>query len=47
MFDFEHVLRGLRRTPPGYVFDMLNGTEPDPGLADLVAGVAIVTIRRS
>lgn len=41
---FEHVLRGLRRTPPGYVLDVLNGTGPQSGLGDLVRGVAVVTL---
>lgn len=41
---FDHVLRGLRRTPPGYVLDVLNDNAPDPALAEQVAGVAVVTI---
>lgn len=41
---FEHVLRGLRRTPPGYVLDVLNGTAPPPDLVDTVRGVAVVSL---
>ena len=41
---FEHVLRGLRRTPPGCVLDVLNGTGPDPDLIDWVRGVTVVTL---
>lgn len=41
---FEHVLRGLRRTPPGYVLDVLGGTGMQSDLANLVRGVAVVTL---
>lgn len=41
---FDHVLRGLRRTPPGYVLDVLNDNPPDPELTTQVAGIAVVTL---
>ncbi|WP_129669397.1 hypothetical protein [Phytoactinopolyspora endophytica] len=41
---FEHVLRGLRRTPPGYVLDIVNGNAPPTWLADQVAGVSVVQL---
>jgi hypothetical protein len=41
---YDHVLRGLRHTPPGYVLDVLNGTEPPAELADQVAGVGVIQL---
>jgi len=41
---FEHVLRGLRRTPPGYVLDIVNGNAPPAWLADQVAGIGVVQL---
>jgi hypothetical protein len=42
---FEHVLRGLRRTPPAYLLDIVNGAEPPAWLAGQVAGVGVVQVR--
>jgi hypothetical protein len=41
---FEHVLRGPRRTPPGYVLDIVNGNAPPAWLTDQVAGVGVVQL---
>lgn len=40
---FEHMLRGLRRTPPGYVLDILNDITPDVDLDHPLAGIVVVT----
>jgi len=41
---FEHVLRGLRQTPPGYVLDIIDGNAAPAWLADQVAGVGVVRL---
>ncbi|WP_332643272.1 hypothetical protein [Aeromicrobium sp.] len=41
---FEHVLRGLRRTPPGYVLDLENGNDPPDWLVQRVGGVGIIRL---
>ncbi|MCU1616479.1 MAG: hypothetical protein JWO98_4019 [Frankiales bacterium] len=41
---FDHVLRGLRRTPPGYVLDVLDDNPPDSELTNQVAGIVVVTL---
>ncbi|HEX8767513.1 MAG TPA: hypothetical protein VF714_04040 [Jatrophihabitans sp.] len=41
---FDHVLRGLRRTPPGYVLDVLNDNQPNPQLPNQVAGIVVVPL---
>jgi hypothetical protein len=41
---FEHVLRGLRQTPPGYVLDIIDGNAAPAWLADQVAGVGVVQL---
>lgn len=44
---FPHILRGLRRTPPGYVLEFLAGNTPIPAeLADAgLAGMVVVDAR--
>lgn len=39
---FDHVLRGLRRIPPGYVLDVLNDVQPTGPVTGVVAGIVVV-----
>lgn len=41
---FETMLRGLRRTPPGYVLDILNGEGPPQDFREQVGGVGVIHV---
>ncbi len=39
---FQHVLRGLRHSPPSYVMDALAGQLPPPSVTDHVGGIVVI-----